>query len=97
MRICKSSFVCACISSVVFAYVCRVLCVHMFVEFCVRICISSFVCACVVKFCVHICMSSFVCAYVVEFCMCICKSSFVHAYVSRVLCAYVFLSLCVHM
>ena len=58
MRICMSSFVCA--------YVCRVLCAHMYVEFCVCICMSSFVCAYVVEFCVRICKSSFVCAYVCQ-------------------------------
>ena len=46
MRICKSSFVCA--------YVSRVLCAHMYVEFCVRICKSSFVCAYVSRvLCAH--------------------------------------------
>ena len=46
MCICKSSFVCA--------YVSRVLCAHMYVEFCLRICMSSFVCAYVCRvLCAH--------------------------------------------
>ena len=70
-----------------YAYVSRVLCAHMYVEFCVRICMSSFVCAYVcrvlcahmyVEFCVRICIVLCVHMYV-EFCVCIC---------GRVLCAH---------
>ena len=39
------SVVCICLSSFVCAYVCRVLCAHMYVKFSVCICMSSFVCA----------------------------------------------------